>query len=174
MLSHGIAGCQCIKKYIKEAVNRIMRVFKYLMGLLAAFTVYTLFSLSSGPKGFFAYNQLSAERERQLDNLMSLEITKVELEKIKNNLLYDQDTLLSHARQLGYGKEDDMYIRIVGLGGVKNPHNSAGRVYYAADPDYMSEKTIKIAALSVGLIVFAFFFVIELIESRYGRSNGRA
>jgi len=141
-----------------------MSIFKYLIGLWAAVVVYAFFSFFSGPKGLSAYDQLLAERARQQANLQALHTINEELEKTKNSLLYDQDTLLAHARQLGYGQEDERFIRIVGLGGRNASQITEGKVYFAALPDFLSDRTIKIIALCAGFVVFALFFVIELIR----------
>jgi hypothetical protein len=41
-----------------------------------------------------------------------------------------------------------------------------GKVYYAASPDFISDNTIKIIAICAGLVVVAFFFVLELSGAR--------
>jgi cell division protein FtsB len=143
-----------------------MRVFKYLAGLWTAVVVYALFSFFSGPNGLSAYNQLLAEHARQQANLQALRTVNEELEKNKNSLLYDKDTLLAYARQLGYGQEDERYFRIVGLGGINTSQISAGNVYFAAAVDFLSDNSIKIIALCAGFVVFAFFFVLELTVKR--------
>ena len=143
-----------------------MRAFKYLIGVWAAIVVYVFFSLISGPRGLSAYNQLLTERGRQQTNLEDLGTVNAELEKTTNSLLYDKDTILVHARQLGYGQEDERYIRIVGLGGINTPPATAGKVYFAAVPDFLSDKVIKITALCAGLMVFAFLFLLELIGDK--------
>lgn len=143
-----------------------MRIFKYLIAVWTAIAVYTLFSFFSGPGGLSAYNELLAERDRQLANIKELGLINEELEKSRNNLIYDHDTLLVHARQMGYGYEDERYVRIVGLGSIKNTPAVTGNVYTAANPDYISDKNIKIAALCAGLLVFAFLFMLEIIEKR--------
>ena len=147
----------------------IMRSFKYLIGAWTAIAVYSLLSLSTGPTGISAYNQLLAEQQRQLVNLKELGDFNDELVKTKNLLQNDQDTLLAYARQLGYGRENEHYVRIVGLGGIKNPHNTAGKVYYTAAVDSISDRIIKITALCAGLLVFAALFVLELIEDKSQR-----
>jgi hypothetical protein len=100
-------------------------------------------------------------------NIKELGIINEELEKERNNLLYDQDTLLVHARQLGYGYEDERFIRIVGLGTAKSTPAITGNVYIVKNPDYLSDKIIKIVALCVGLLVFAFLFMLEVIYSKF-------
>jgi cell division protein FtsB len=143
-----------------------MRIFKYLIGIWTAVAVYTLFSFLCGPRGLSAYNQLLTEREHQWANIAELGNINEELEKNKNNLIYDSDTLLVHARQLGYGQEDERFIRIVGLGAVKNTAAEIGKVYVIKEPDFISDKTIKIASLCVGLLIFSFLLMLEIIETR--------
>lgn len=143
-----------------------MRVFKYLFALWTAVAVYTLFSFLGGPGGLSAYNYLLSEKERQLANIKELGIINDELEKTKNNLLYDQDTLLIYARQMGYGYEDERFVRVVGLGNETNTPAVTGKVYVAQNPDFISDKSIKIAALCAGLLVFTFVFMLELIDRR--------
>jgi len=143
-----------------------MRIFKYLIGIWAAIAVYTLFSFLGSSNGLSAYNYLLVERERQLDNIRELMVLNEDLERTKNNLLYDHDTLLVHARQIGYGLEDERFVRIVGLGNINNTPVTAGNVYFSQDPDYISRRSINIMALCLGLFAFAFFFMLEFIEKR--------
>jgi len=143
-----------------------MRISKYLVGIWTAVAVYTLFSFFSGPKGLSAYNQLLFEREQQWANIKELGIINEELEKERNNLLYDQDTLLVRAHQLGYGYEDERFVRIVGLGNTKNTPAVTGNVYIIKNPDYLSDKIIKIVSLCLGFLIFAFLFMLEIIDSK--------
>jgi hypothetical protein len=143
-----------------------MRILKYLIGIWAAIAVYTLFSFLGGSNGLSAYNVLLDERERQLDNIRELGILNEDLQRTKNNLLYDHDTLLVHARQLGYGQENERFVRIVGLGNIINVSQTAGNVYFTQSPDFISKRTINIVAFCLGLLAFAFFFMVEFIENR--------
>jgi len=143
-----------------------MRIFKYLIGIWTALAVYTLFSFLSGPRGLSAYNYLLAEREQQWENINDLGIINEELEKTRNSLLYDDDTLMVHARQMGYGQEDERFVRIVGLGNIKTTPAVTGAVYMAHDPEFITDERIKFAALCAGLLVFTFLLMLELIESR--------
>ena len=145
----------------------IMRSFKYLIGFWTAVVVYTFFSVLSGPKGISAYNQLLYERDQQLANIKELkQINEEELEKKKNNLLFDYDTKLVYARQINYSHEDDRHISIVGLRSIKNTPMMAGKAYVIKEPDFISDKTIKIISICAGFLIFAFIFTLELIESR--------
>jgi cell division protein FtsB len=141
-----------------------MRIFKYLIAIWTAIAVYTVFSFLGGPRGIPAYNYLLSEREQQRANLEELWHINEELEKIKNNLLYDHDTLLVHARQLGFGYEDERFIRIVGLGNIRPAPAMTGKIYTASIPDFISDKNIKIAAICISFMIFAMLLMIEFIE----------
>jgi cell division protein FtsB len=143
-----------------------MGVFKFLIPIWAAIAIYSLFSFFNGPKGISAFNQLKFEHEQQINNLEKLGYINDELEKIKNNLLFDYDTQLVYARQIGYAHEDERFIRIVGLGNLKNMPAITGEVYFAKEPDFIPDKSLKIAVFCIGLFIFAFLFVLELIETR--------
>jgi len=155
-----------LKKQWKTTVNRNMRIFKYLFGIWAAIAVYTFFSFVAGPKGMSAYNFLLSEKEQQKENIRDLELLNEELERSRNNLIYDHDTLLVQARQMGYGYEDERFIRIVGLSGIKPIPAEVGNVYSAQKPDFIMDKFIKITAFCLGLLLFAFLLTMEVIDRR--------
>ena len=113
-----------------------------------------------------SYNYLLSERDRQWDNIKSLGILNEELERTRNNLLYDHDTLLIHARQMGYGHEDERFVRIVGLGSVRTVPSTAGNVYSVQKPDGFLDLNIKIIAFCLGFLIFAFLFMLEFIEKK--------
>jgi len=143
-----------------------MRVFKYLSGVWTAIIVYTLFSFLGGHSGLSSYNYLLAERDRQWENIKELGYINEELERTKFNLQYDQDTLLVHAHLMGYGQPDERFIRIVGLGNMKNEPVRAGNIYITSNPEFISDRSIKIAALCAGFLVFTFIFMMEIIEKK--------
>lgn len=143
-----------------------MKIFKYLVAFWTAIAVYSVFTLFYGQGGLSAYDQLLSEREQQMANIKDLWVINEELEKEKNNLLYDYDTLLVYARQMGYGYEDERFVRIVGLGNSKNAPSVAGKIYKPKNPDFIPDKNIKIGAICAGLLVFAFMLMLEIIETR--------
>jgi cell division protein FtsB len=143
-----------------------MKIFKYLLSFWTTVAVYSVFTFFYGQGGLSAYNQLLSERELQMKNIKELWVTNEELEKTKNNLLYDYDTLLVYSRQMGYGLEDERFVRIVGLGNSMSAPAVAGKVYKPKNPDFVPDKNIKITALCAGLLVFAFLFMLEVIETK--------
>jgi cell division protein FtsB len=143
-----------------------MRIFKYLFAVWTAILVYTILSFVGGPRGLSAYNFLLTEREHQWANIKELGNINEELEKTRNNLLYDQDTLIVQARQMGYAQEDERFVRIVGLTAVNPTLAVTGKIYNVQNPEFISDVSIKIAALSLALLVFAFLLMLELIDRR--------
>jgi cell division protein FtsB len=146
-----------------------MSAFKYLIALWAAVAVYGVSSVLTGAIGLSAYEQLLADRDRQWVNMKNLQLINEELEDTKNSLLYDQDTIAVYARELGYGKKDERFIRIVGLGGIKNPHTSPGQILRAGTPDSVSDRTLKIIALCTGAAVFALLLIFDMLRGRQDR-----
>jgi cell division protein FtsB len=143
-----------------------MRALKYLIALWTALAVYGLFSALAGARGLSAYQQLVADREKQWANMENLRLINGELENTKNSLLYDRDTIAVYARDLGYGKKDEHFIRIVGLGGMKNPHTSAGQILRSGMPDFISDRTLKITALCAGLAVFILLLIFDIVHPK--------
>jgi cell division protein FtsB len=146
-----------------------MRAFNYLIALWVAFAVYGVSSALYGAIGLSAYRQLEADRDQQWANMKNLQRINEDLENAKNSLLYDQDTIAVYARELGYGKKDERFIRIVGLRGTKNSYDTTGQIFRAGKPDFISDRTLKIAALCTGIMGFAFLLILDIIRGRQGR-----
>jgi hypothetical protein len=118
---------------------------------------------------------MEAERVRLNENLKKLENINTDYQNIRKNLTVDQDSLSVYARQLGYGREGEEYIRIMGLGIAINTDMPAGQVNYTVSPVFMSDTTIKIISLLFALVVLAFLlvrdFCINAILSRFSEEN---
>jgi cell division protein FtsB len=132
-----------------------------------AVLVYAFFSFVLGQDGLYARKHLEAEHLRLVENQKTLEQTKSDFLKIKDNLTSDRDTLSVYARQLGYGTEDEKFIRIKGLSVAVNTNMPAGRVLYAAGADFIADSVIKMIAAFFALTILVFFLVKDLILSRY-------
>jgi cell division protein FtsB len=139
-----------------------MRVLRYILALWTALLVYTVFSLVLGQNGLYARKHLEAEYARLLQNQESLHYTNREFHNIKNSLIYDQDAISVYARQLGYGREDEKFVRIMGLGIAANTEMSVGQVLYAEAPAFVPDRTIKFISAFFGLMVLAFFLIRDL------------
>jgi len=130
-----------------------------------AVAVYAFFSFFLGQNGLYARKHLEAERLRLQENQKTLENTKKDLLKTRNNLISDRNTLSVYTRQLGYGKGEEKFIRIKGLNVAVSADLPAGKVFYAAAPDFISDAAIKIISAFFGLAVLVFFFIKDMILS---------
>ena len=137
--------------------------------------VYTFFSFFLGQNGVSARKHLEAERVRLNENLKTLENINTDYQNIRNNLNIDQDSLSVYARQLGYGREGEEFIRIMGLGIAINTDMPVGQVNYTESPVFMSDSTIKIISLLFASAVFTFLlirdFCVSAILSRFPEEN---
>lgn len=142
-----------------------MRFLRYMPVLWTAVLVYTFFSFVLGQNGLYARKHLEAERLRLLENQKTLEYTKKDFQKTRDNLINDQDTLAVYARQLGYGAEDEQFIRIKGLNVSLGADMPAGKVSYAVSPEFVSDTVIKIISALFGLAVLVFYLIKDMILS---------
>jgi hypothetical protein len=137
-----------------------------------AAAVYALFSLFSGTMGFSAYKQLSLERDKQRANMEALQQINKELEGAMDALRYDSDAIAVYARELGYGSEDEHFIRIVGLPGAKKQRIMAGQLILSRVPEALPDRTIRIISISAGLAVFICLAISDFLKFRRS-PNGR-
>lgn len=126
--------------------------------------IYGLGSFFNGALGLSAYRHLEDERSRLQKNLEALGLINKELETAKDALLYDRDTLISHAKDMGYGEEDEHFIRIVGLGSTKKQRTNPGQTMIAIPPEFVPDKTLKIVSLCAALTVFICLAIFDLLR----------
>ncbi|GHU15708.1 hypothetical protein FACS1894163_03460 [Spirochaetia bacterium] len=141
-----------------------MRIIKYLIALWTAVAVYAAVSVFAGAAGLSAYEELKTEQERQRANMETLSLINEELENSKNALLYDRDTITVYAREMGFGEQDEKFVRIVGLGGSRRQYTAPGQIVTAVKPAYIADRLISIIAISAGLAVFIGLLVADLLN----------
>ena len=161
--------------YVKQAiiknnghlsVNRIMRLAKYLLIPWFSLALYTILSVYNGAAGLIAYQELLHERERILENLYQLQTINMELKGSMDALLYDPETIMIRARELGYGESGENFVRIVGVPGVRQRELRPGMIRTAVLPqsktaaDWAAHRTI---ALSAGFLLLSLFLLMDLI-----------
>jgi hypothetical protein len=142
-----------------------MRFLRYMLVPWTIVLVYTFFSFFLGQNGLYARKHLETERLRLQENHRALEQTKRDFVKTKENFINDRDSLAVYTRQLGYGAGDEKFIRIKGLSVAANPSMPVGQVFYAANPEFITDKIIKIISACFGLAVLAFFLIKDLLLS---------
>jgi cell division protein FtsB len=141
-----------------------MKALKYLIVPWVVIAVYSVVSLFHGAMGLSAYQQLLWGRDSQRANLKKLGLINTELEKAQYSLLYDQDAIELYARQLGYSRENEQFIRIVGLRKELNPYSSVGEKITVAEPGFLSDLTIKFIAFFAGFVVLALLALQDILQ----------
>jgi cell division protein FtsB len=145
---------------------------RYFLVFWTFFFVYSFFSFFLGQNGLYSRRHLEAERVRLYEHLKKLENTKMDYQNIRNNLMADQDSLSVYARQLGYGREGEEFMRIMGLGIAINTDMPADEVYYSVNPVFISDTTIKIISLLFAFGVFAFLLIRDFfLKSLFGDNS---
>jgi hypothetical protein len=143
-----------------------MRLLRYIFVPWTIFLVYSFFTAIMGQNGFYARKYLESEQLLLVENQKVLEKAGNDFHKAKEGLIHDQDTLSVYARQLGYGRADEEFIRIMGLGIAINNDMSAGQVMYASTPMFVPDRTIKIISVFFGLAVLVFFLIMDFFSFR--------
>ena len=118
-----------------------------------------------GQNGLYARKHLEAERLRLLENHKTLEQSYKDFLNTRENLKNDHDMLSVYARQLGYGRGDEKFIRIKGLNVAVNANMATGQVLYATNSEFVSDKIIKIISVCFGFAVLVFFCVRDIFLS---------
>ena len=144
---------------------------KYLFALWAGVLIYASLSMIFGAKGVSAYRQLETERGRQEANIEVLMQINQELEDSLVSLRFDEDILALYAREQGYASQSERFIRIVGLGVNQRNRSSSGELVIAVEPLYTPDRTIRVIALSTGLIIavcMVIFDILKILRDRLG------
>ncbi len=131
-----------------------MSYLKFIAALWTAIVCYSLSSFVLGSTGVLAMERLRAERDRLSANMEELQRINVELGGELDALRYDPDTLSVYARELGYGREDERFIRIVGLPVSGKQRVSAGNLLVPSQGKALPTSTLRIISILVGLAVF--------------------
>jgi cell division protein FtsB len=143
-----------------------MRFLKYLTAVWITLAVYTVSSFFLGATGIYAYDQLVAERGKQEANIEALREINRELAGVVNSLKYDSDTIRIYARELGYGRRDENFLRIVGLGGAKQRRTSAGQIVVPREASYLPDHILWFFAFCAGIGTLTLMSISEFMRER--------
>jgi cell division protein FtsB len=141
-----------------------MKALKYLIVPWVVIAVYSVVSLLYGAMGLSSYKQLLWGRDYQRANLKKLGLINAELEKAQNSLLYDHDAIEVYARQLGYSRENEQFIRIVGLRKELGPYSAVGETVTVPEPGFIADLSVKFIALFAGFVVLALLALHDFLQ----------
>ena len=133
--------------------------------------VYSFFSFFLGQNGLYARRYLQTEKTRLSENYRALQATNDSFLKIKDMIMNDSDAVSVYARQLGYGRNSEKIVRIMGLGIAVNSELPVGEVYYAETPSFVSDNVIKLISALFGFVVLVFFVIYDFLLPKIRGEN---
>jgi cell division protein FtsB len=139
-----------------------MKLGKYLLVPWFSLVIYTVLTVYNGPGGVVPYRELQAERQKILENLDKLQQINLELEGAKDALHHDPETIRIRARELGYGENNERFVRIVGLPGSRYTEMKPGMIRTAVLP-IPSGKAHRLVSFCLGIILFSLFLAGDLL-----------
>ncbi|GHV66577.1 hypothetical protein AGMMS49928_01600 [Spirochaetia bacterium] len=148
----------------KLAVNKAMKLVKYLLAPWTAALVYVVSLILWGPMGFSAYDQLKMEEARLRENMTALEQINTELENTRKALFHDRDTIILRARELGYAPEGEKFVRIVGLPVSRQAQPSPGQVVNAGRPAFIPDEVLRIISVCIGAGIFMALALVDFVS----------
>ena len=131
-------------------------MIKYLFPLWLGVLLYTILSVCFGAKGLSAFNQLEAEKKREMANINLLMEINDDLADTRDVLYNDKNNYYVPARELGYAARGERFVRIIGLGNSERMPNSPGQVITPVSPDFVPDWILQ---------VFSFFITVTLLIS---------
>jgi cell division protein FtsB len=139
---------------------------KCLLALWLSIAVYSTASFTIGPAGIFAYYRAREGLDRLRTNMEDLKAINRGLEGTMDALRYDSDTIMVYARELGYGDPGERFIRIVGLPSTAKKRIAAGQLILYTKPGTVSDRTLRVFSLSLGVLLFIVLSVLDYLKKR--------
>jgi len=141
-----------------------MGLVKYITPLWIALLFYAVSSFFWGGVGLSAYKQLGGEYEKQLKNIAELRNIGASLGAEKAALSNDGDTIIAYSRNLGYGSENERFVRIVGFKGFPKQITESGDVYKITRPFFIEDKNLRVISLIIFVSMFICIFIIDVLN----------
>ncbi|ULQ60005.1 Sua5/YciO/YrdC/YwlC family protein [Brucepastera parasyntrophica] len=142
-----------------------MKWLKIVLPVFAGTLIYCVMSVCFGPRGIWAMEQLSQEKDRLEQHLDYLYTINTDLDIKFRNLTADLDTISVYAHELGYVAEDEYLIKLAGFSGGIDRKVYAGEPIITAKPEYVPEWICKLFGIISGLLVFFICITVNLKKS---------
>lgn len=149
----------------------IMRRAKYLLVVFIGTLVYVFLSLTVGQNSITCYRQL--EDQKRIVSKQKTEIQNINSELILEltALKSDKAVIAAYARKLDYVGDGEKLIKINGLKPSESTLYETGSVVRHKEPDYVSERLCKIAAICSAILVFVLLLLSDSKKTKFTRSR---
>lgn len=139
-----------------------MKCFRFLFAAFFGTLVYVLISVPMGNNGFLAEKKLKEQKQIISAHTASIENINSELTLEKNALEHDLDVISAYAKKLGYVSNDEKLIKVSGLPSRETHVFNPGTASYHKETVMLSESFCKIGALSVMVLVYLIFLIMDI------------
>ncbi len=144
----------------------MMRYLRFAFSVWVAVAVYGSMAITVGRTGIIAQRGLETERDRLAANMEELRAINGELEGSIIALRTDADTITVRARELGYGRPDERFVRIVGVPAAGRRVATAGNLLTAVRPVGIPNSTLRVIAIVAGLSTYGLVSMAGLSRRR--------
>jgi cell division protein FtsB len=146
-----------------------MRILKYLFPVWCGIILYSAMSICVGNTGRRPYSELLEEKNRQIQNMEELQNLNNELQGMRDSLKYDSDTISVYARELGFGSEDEKFMRIVGDSNVRRQQIISGDTLRVTEPLAIADSTLRLISVATAIVIFLFLAFTGIFKALYAK-----
>jgi len=139
-----------------------MKCFKVVLPIFIGTLIYSVLSISVGPRGLWPMSQLDQQKTKIESNLSALYLLNEDLDARFNNLSADPDTISVYAHELGYVANGEKLIKLAGFSGGIDRNFESGTALQIKKPDFLPEWICKFFGLFSGITAF---FILTFIIS---------
>ncbi len=144
-----------------------MKLRRAFFALCFGLGVYGLFSLLFGASGLFTYRLLREEQKRLEENIAKLRTINESLADDLAALRGDPEVIAVLARELGFARSNEKFVRISGLPLAARQSFQVGEKLSIAYPPAIPPKQLRLIALFAGLVYWV------LSWARRGAASGQ-
>jgi len=136
-----------------------MKRFNVILPLFIGTLIYSLLSITVGPKGIWPMSQLVQEKTILSTNLDTLYRLNEDLDTRFSNLSADPDTISVYAHELGYIANGEKLIKLAGFSGGIDRKFESGTALTLKQPNFLPEWLCKFFGLFSGISTFVILTV---------------
>lgn len=133
--------------------------------------IYVLLSSLFGQSGVLSYKQLELQKMNLSAHIESIEQINDELNIKKMGLFQDPDVLRAYAKKIGYVSDGEILVKITGMEINPDKPYNVGTYLKLKKITYISEKTIKLISLLVGIFLNALSLSLSYTKKSVNKSD---
>ena len=138
-----------------------MKRAKYLTVLFVGTLVYVIMSLCFGPNSLKCYSQMEEQKRIVSKQKAEIQSINTELTLELSALKSDKAVIAAYARKMDYVSDGEQLVKITGLKPYQNALYDTGSLVRHVEPDFVSEKLCKMAALCSAMLTLLLLLIFD-------------